>query len=156
MGNHCTPRDIGHLAHQLASGASAVSQRAAVNRAYYAAYHALIGVAELVPGNDQSGPQGSMAHRELPRRLRNWRFLPTTLTRLKPLANQARQAASQLSAAIDVRELADYSLGEGVDQGMVEMQLYRMEELLTFADTVRAELDRLTPKGTIEDESSVA
>lgn len=143
MGNHCTPHEIGQLAHALASADTAVSRRAAVNRAYYAAYHALIGFASLVPGNDNCGPQGSLAHRELPRRLRNWRFLPSELARLKQLTSQARQAAIQLSAAIDIRELADYALQEDVNSGMVQMQLQRMDDLLSFAASVKLEMDRL-------------
>src|SRR5690606_2719522 len=120
--------DFEKLAIDLVANAkgSEAALRAAINRAYYAAFHAALYVARLVPGNDAEGVRGRLRHREVPRRLRNWRLLPTAYTRLKPLARRARLAAAALDAAIDYRELADYSLEDEVSVDIAAMQLERV------------------------------
>jgi hypothetical protein len=144
MARTCTPRDIEDLARDLAGRSEECARRAAINRAYYAAFHAILPVASWVPGNDdEKGAQGALAHRELPRRLRDWRFLPLELARLRSLAKKAKVAAGELSAAIAVRELADYSLDDAVDDSMVQLQLERMKVVLDFADEAQAEYERL-------------
>ena len=107
---NCTPLDIEALAISLAGQEPEAARRAAINRAYYAAYLAAEELAKLVPGNETRGAFGLLGHREVPRRLRNWRLLPAEFTRLKAQTSAARIAAAALEAAIDVRELADYSL----------------------------------------------
>lgn len=97
----------------------------------------------LVPGNDSKGVYGLLGHREVPRRLRNWRFLPVNYTRLKPLTSQARLAAAALDAAIDAREMADYSLEDDVTPDLVAMQLARVRSVLEFVETTQNELNRL-------------
>lgn len=147
MNLSCTPHDLASLAQTLAEQTDPVSKRTSINRAYYAAYHALYPIAGLVPGDDASGPQGAMRHREVPRRLRDWRFLPQSLTRLKPLATEARVVAGLLTSAIEVREQADYRLESDMDASMVTMQLERMQAALSFASKVESELDRLDEEG---------
>lgn len=140
---HCTPHDLSVLARELAAATTEVAKRTAINRAYYAAYHAILPIADWVPGSNSRGAQGNLSHRELPRRLRDWRLLPSGLARLRALASKAKTAAGQLEGAIAVRELADYSLSEDIDDALVSLQLDRMQVVLDFATEAQAEYERL-------------
>jgi hypothetical protein len=140
----CTPRDIAELATRLVAGPGTVDWRAGVGRAYYASYHAITPLAELVPGADDArGPQGQLAHRELPRRLKAWRKLPPAYARLRQFDARARLAAATLAAAIAEREQADYHLDAEYRQEAALLQIERMKDLLQFADDMQVELARL-------------
>lgn len=142
----CTPDQLAQLAQELCAGEneSDVRCRASCSRAYYAAYHALEPLLQVVPGSPEGvGAQGGLKHREVPRRLRSLQRLPMEYARLRRYATDGKVAALTYQSALDARERADYLMNDLLAREDAEDQLGRMSQLLEFAQLLRSEFERL-------------
>lgn len=123
------------LAKELLVGddCSESKARASIGRSYYAAFHALKGLCELVPGDPPKYEERGLGHRQIAPRLRDWRLVSNKFPGLAYAAFEARTLASVYSACLEAREIADYDLDESPNAEVAKMQLARVQELLNFS-----------------------
>jgi hypothetical protein len=122
------------LAKSLASSGDEVSQRTAANRAYYCAYHALLPIAVELPEVNASPTPGRVGHREVMRRLEEWKHPDSRASCLK---HAAMIASRQLKGMIASREAADYHLGSDFPESLTKQQLLRTADILHFIKRVK-------------------
>lgn len=108
-----TKEDLLLLANELVLAASEVQWRAAVSRAYYAAYHGCLEWHSGMPLPGSSNGIGGGVHQQLLNRLRNgapeWS---------QPQRTLGRVLCHQLGALKARRTIADYDLGEPFDNAL--------------------------------------
>jgi uncharacterized protein (UPF0332 family) len=134
------PEDLVALAERLTQVDSEVERRAAVNRAYYAAHHAVLAVVKALPAVDKPLIPGRIGHREAQRRLEKWQHPNKELESLRQVAKANSLVLQQMIVA---REEADYRIDENHDHRQAAMQLARGKRLLRFVADVAS---RLNPK----------
>lgn len=121
-----TKEDLLQLARELVLTADEVQWRAAVSRAYYAAYHGCVVWHEGMPTPGSAGSKPVGVHQTLLNQLRNgapeWtpdhKFLGRTLS-------------AQLNALKAKRKVADYSLDEFFDQALAASDCAAAENLVS-------------------------
>lgn len=137
--------DLRDIAKDLVASpdCSECSVRASVNRAYYAAFHALEPLCRAVPGDAPlHGPDG-LSHKQIARRIRDMRLLAKQYPGLAKLALRAGVHASLYDAIKEARRDADYDLSTDFDIEAARLQLKRVQDLLDFAVHSKTEFDRL-------------
>src|SRR5688572_9857623 len=100
-------RDLMELAKRLAANEGMEADlRSAASRSYYAAFHALLPVAALLPAScEKARGAAYVSHTELIARLADWR--PSGASEcLKPLEFSARKIVRKMRAARELRESA--------------------------------------------------
>jgi uncharacterized protein (UPF0332 family) len=116
--------------------------RTATNRAYYAAFHAVLPIVEMLPAScDDARSAPHVTHAEVIARLFDWKPSGTHAC-LKPLNTSAGIAARQMRAAREMRELADYDLADEFSIDMFKEHLARTRAVMKFATQVVNEVDR--------------
>ena len=121
-----TKEDLLQLANELLLAANEVQWRAAVSRAYYAAYHGcLVWHAGMpTPGSAGGGKPGGV-HQQLLNQLRNgapeWSASQKFLGRI---------LSAQLGALKARRKIADYDLNEPFDRALAASNCAAAEQLV--------------------------
>lgn len=105
-----SPAELLALAEEL-KFTDGASRRAAISRAYYAAFHALQDA--VAPMVDQSdiGRNGCARHGAVLRSLRTWSQKHPDAKKRMALGVDATKAYSRLQTCLDGRERADYQMG---------------------------------------------
>lgn len=112
--------------------------RASVSRAYYAAFHALVPIANHLPPSSNVDRRVSyMSHHEVISRLKEWKPASAKLARLR---TTARTLAQVTSAARASRVRADYSLDQDVDIDDATTQLVRVRQILRIVSQISADI----------------
>lgn len=121
-----TKEDLLKLANELLIAATEVQRRAAVSRAYYAAYHGcLVWHAGMPTPGSPGGGKPVGVHQQLLNQLRNG--APEWSAAQKFLG---RMLSAQLSALKARRKIADYDLDEAFDQALATSDCAMAENLL--------------------------
>lgn len=127
--------DLIDLAGQLVLGEPAeVAVRASISRSYYAAFHAMLPVAETLPKSEKMPKSAyEVSHHELSERLREWKAADQ--------AQQGRSAAAiafrSMERARKLRIKADYKLDDRLDAREAHEQIVRAQQLVRHAATLR-------------------
>ena len=117
------PEDLLTWADSLPSG-SEVCCRAAVSRAYYAAYHDCVSFHDALPVPGIAPPHGGV-HELLCGRLQN----PAPETK-DPLRTRSRTRAQFLRALKHMRTVADYYLQDNVDHAVVANAISKARQIM--------------------------
>jgi hypothetical protein len=131
------PEELVALAERLTGIASEAERRAAVNRAYYAAHHAVLAIVRSLPQVEKPLIPGRIGHREAQRRLERWQHPIGALNALRPVAKANSVVLQQMIAA---REQADYRIDEDHDPREAHLQLARGKRVLRFVADVERRL----------------
>lgn len=124
------------------SGASETELRAAISRAYYAAFHSLVPFASRLPKSRVCPSDLSrMNHRELKERLIEWRTDEIS-TRLKSMVSIKSTLGRAVDTACNARVVADYRIGNEVSLAQAQTQIARVKAILRQARQIQAEIDR--------------
>lgn len=132
------PTDLEDFARRIASGAAdEVTVRAAISRAYYAAFHYLFDIAAALPKSAKCPDYVTeLTHHEMQCRFDEWQ-----LDVVAPGLSSNRILRDQLTASLKtVRKLrikADYRLGSDMTLADATMQLARVGRLKRAADEIR-------------------
>lgn len=124
------------------AGASEAELRAAISRAYYAAFHALVPFAGKLP-KSRVCPHDldRVNHRELRERLTEWRTGDVSL-RLSSMTATKSTLARAVEAACNARVIADYRMGNEVSLAEAQTQVERVKRILRHARLIQTEIDR--------------
>ncbi|WP_267105262.1 hypothetical protein [Xanthomonas sacchari] len=130
-------KDLRDFAKKFAvSESNEAELRAASSRAYYAAFHALLPLAELLPASDRCDPGAHhVGHRELQRRIQEWRTQDVH-PGLAQLTATKRQIVLALEAARSYREIVDYQLRDVVSLNETIAQVERVRRILRQANQI--------------------
>lgn len=124
------------------AGASETELRAAISRAYYAAFHALVPFAGKLPKSRVCPPGlDHVNHRELRERLTEWRT-DAVSPRLKSMIATKSTLSRAVEAACNARVIADYRMGNEVDLAEAQTQVERVKRILRQVKQIQAEIDR--------------
>lgn len=139
------PRDLTNLASRLIEETpDEAAVRAAVGRAYYAAFHRLLPLAEKLPKSDSHDANfPHMTHSDLLGRVREWRIGKDTP--LAPVAGWKSRASAvydQMRASRALRHEADYDLDLDVTIEDARMQIGRVKSIAAFCQQIENELAR--------------
>lgn len=111
--------------------ADEVSLRASASRAYYAAYHALLPFAEMLPASSIEHINAThLSHAEMGRRLKEWHVAGVS-TKLVPMTTTGAQLALAIRALRQTRELADYRLAATLSYNEANQQIQRARTVLS-------------------------
>jgi hypothetical protein len=133
------PIDLMKHAEALAHSETPVERRAAVNRAYYAAFHALQEVLEpMCDPDDDFGLNGAMHHRIVVEKLRRWQAQYPNKRIAMQFGTEASNLFSKFVDLKEARERADYFLGASGDQSVKEaiLAVSKAQRALQFAEKV--------------------
>lgn len=103
--------DLHALAVDLSAGANEVHWRSSISRAYYASYHACNDWHSQMPLPGTKAPPGTGMHQSFCHQLKN----PAPGT-AEALAKKSKLMGMMLDVMRDQRKVADYNLGDSVDQ----------------------------------------
>lgn len=140
-----TCEDLRSYAAELAGSATAEShRRCSISRAYYAAFHAALPLANVLPPSAGARPgDRHITHHELSCRLREWR-----VGGIHPRLNLMRRTSSVVARAIAssraARVKADYDLGDEVLASEVSSQLERTNQIMKALAQIENEMERLS------------
>jgi uncharacterized protein (UPF0332 family) len=143
-------QDLIDLASSMANaGASEAELRAAISRAYYAAFHALVPFAGRLP-KSRVCPDGldRVNHRELRERLTEWRTDGVS-ARLKAMTATKSTLSRTVEAACNARVVSDYRMGSDVSLAEAQTQVARVKCILRQVRQIQAEIDRDKSGGSI-------
>lgn len=117
-----------------------VELRAAVSRAYYAAFHLVLPLVDRMPPS-RNCPRNSTytSHEELTQRLHEWRT-EGVHPRLARLTTTRNQLVNTIQAARAARVKADYRLQANCDGGEVVMQLSRWQRVKQVMEQLQNEM----------------
>lgn len=115
------------------------ARRAAISRAYYCAYHAVLPVAEKLPPAAGFDVPKRIPHAQIASRLKDWR-VPATWSKASKRAGNPMTVAKQYRAALRERKRADYELDRVIPAVDVEIQLIRVAEINAFMTRLKAAL----------------
>lgn len=104
-------------ANQLTPGAP---RRAAISRAYYAAFHALQGPVDPMVEQEDRGRHGCAGHGVVLKCLRDWRTLHPDRKKALQHGADALKCFHLMRVCIDERERADYEMGLAGEVGPQE------------------------------------
>ncbi|MCC4613681.1 hypothetical protein LL963_16540 [Xanthomonas campestris pv. esculenti] len=142
------PTDLCDFARRYADSESDEAElRAASSRAYYAAFHALLPLAEMLPSSQRCDPRAQhIGHRELQRRLQEWRTdgVHSCLEKLKVTKNRIVLA---LEATRNYREVVDYELDDSVSLNETKAQVERARMILRHAEQIYLAMGRAGSDG---------
>lgn len=122
-----TAADLRALASDLANQSGECAHRAAISRAYYAAFHHCRQWHDSLPAPGSSTGKGGGAHQLLINQLQN----PAPEV-IDPNRQKSRRAAVNLTALRAQRNIADYDLNLPVPAGDVATHLLAVDNLLTL------------------------
>ena len=130
--------DLQGLANELSEdGSTEAKLRASVSRSYYAAFHALMPLAELLPPSSDARPNAKkITHHELESRLLEW--LGSEESAVPAHRELRRQIAGTLQAARAARVKADYRLDLDLTAGDAQSQYHRARKLIRKVEEVLA------------------
>lgn len=134
------PEELLAYAKAFGPTCTEVEARAALSRAYYAAYHATAAHLSRFPA-EITDSDDHLRHREAWRRLKAWRA-PEAYAACRTMGAAAKRAAIAFDAALKARALADYDLGDDVDHTDVVAQCARVRDVLRFITQVEIALQR--------------
>lgn len=113
---------------------SEVVLRSSVSRAYYAAFHALLPLVELLPPSSKS--RGSnVTHAEVTERISEWR-VSDVCPQLGDYREIKGRALRAMETARAKRVIADYRLGHTVSAQECAAQLVRVQQIVRSADAL--------------------
>ncbi len=138
-----TEQDLIDFASSAAkAGASETELRAAISRAYYAAFHALVPFANKLP-RSRVCPRdlNRVNHSELRERLTEWRTDDVS-PQLKSMTATKSTLWRAVEAACNTRVMADYRMGNEVGLAEAQTQVERVKRILRQAKQIQAEIDR--------------
>jgi uncharacterized protein (UPF0332 family) len=136
-------QDLVEFAVNMAkAGASEAELRAAISRAYYAAFHALVPFASKLP-KSRVCPRdlNRVNHRELKERLAEWRTDDVS-SRLRAMTATKSTLSRAVEAACNARVMADYRMGIEVSLAEAQTQIERVKRILRQAKQIQTEIDR--------------
>lgn len=113
---------------------SEVVLRSSVSRAYYAAFHALLPLVELLPPSAKSYGV-KMTHSEVTERLSEWK-VAEVCPQLGGYREIKGRALRAMETARAKRVIADYRLGHTVNAEECAAQLVRVQQIVRAADTL--------------------
>ncbi len=121
----------------VGDGASEVELRAASSRAYYAAYHSLLWLGDLLPPSSSFDPRSMhIGHRELRRRISEWKT-DTVHPGLAALGVVKNHVSLALETSRKFREACDYQLDEQISFNEARAQVERARRILRHATQFR-------------------
>lgn len=120
--------DLLRLAMSLSASSSEVKRRAAIGRAYYAAYHRCLDWEQALPGRGDHG-QLHGSHERLIARLKHPHHACDAAT-----ANESRHLGGQLEKQRGHRTMADYRIKGRLPPDALEEQLQLAQEILALCD----------------------
>ena len=124
------------------AGATEVELRAAISRAYYAAFHVLVPFVDKLPRSRICPPDlDRMSHRELRERLAEWRT-DNISPRLKSMTATKSILRRAVEVACNARVVADYRMGNEVSLAEAQTQVERVKAILRQAKQIQAQIDR--------------
>jgi len=137
-------KDLREFAKQnCGSSADEATLRASASRAYYAAYHALLPFVECLPVSDAGDPRATtVGHREMLRRLREWRT-SSMHPKLAGMGATKAQLVLAMRALRETREVADYHIDGNMSRNEVVQQVERCRKVLGWA--IQIQQIRTTP-----------
>lgn len=135
-----SPKDLLTFAESAPTGCDEATNRSALSRAYYAAYHSLLEHLQQFPPESGSDSE-HLGHREAWRRLKNWR-VPAAYESVGNMKPSAKRVALDYKAALDARALADYELDSSVSESEVKAQCRRVRAVFLFANQLELQLQR--------------
>ena len=122
----------------LGPDATEVELRAASSRAYYAAYHGLLWLADLLPPSEQCDERSRhIGHRELGRRISEWKT-ESLNPRLGGLKVVKKDVCIALEASRVFRETCDYRLDRQITFTQARAQVERARRILRHVEQFRA------------------
>jgi len=111
-----------------------VELRSSMSRAYYAAFHALLPLVEVLPCSVKAKGE-QISHFEVVERLSEWRVEDVC-----PALSQYRDVKGRLLRTMDAarakRVMADYRLGQNVTLGEAVSQIKRVEQVLSSVNVL--------------------
>lgn len=133
---------ITFAAETAKAGASEVALRAAVSRAYYAAFHALAPFADQLPRSKKCPTSlQRMSHTELRERLAEW-DTDGICPGLKQMTGTKGVLRRAMEVAYTARVVADYRIGNEMPLAEAQTQVARVKQILRAAQAIQAEIDR--------------
>lgn len=128
------PEDLLALAKTLSVSPGA-SRRAAISRAYYAAFHALQDALDPMMATSDLGPNGCATHAAVQRKLARWSQLHPDKKKAMGFGAQATIMAQRLQYCREERERADYHMGPAgeVDLPTANGVIAKAEAVIKFA-----------------------
>lgn len=125
---------LAYAASIATDGCCEVAHRSSMSRAYYAAFHSMLPLVEMLPASAKSRG-AEVTHVELTERLAEWKVagVCAPLNRYKDVKARALRA---MEAARAKRVVADYRLGQEVDASSCTAQLERVRQICRAADTL--------------------
>lgn len=137
------PADLIEFASEAAKPEASEAQlRAAVSRAYYAAFHMLAPFAGKLP-RSRSCPDdlSRLSHQELQERLIEWRTDGIS-PRLRTMTATKDKLWRAVSTACRSRIIADYRIGSQVNLSDAQTQIERVKQISRLSIQIQAEIER--------------
>jgi hypothetical protein len=135
-----TPRELLEFSSIFCSASTECEIRAAASRAYYAAFHAFLPIALILPATSADAlGRRYVSHRELLNRLQRW-SPGGKYEQLKKLASSANTAWRVMQASRAERERADYELSDTFTSANAKQQVARAKHLLVIAQQITSEI----------------
>lgn len=124
------------------AGATEVELRAAISRAYYAAFHTLVPFVDKLPRSRNCPPDlDRMSHRELRDRLAEWRT-DNISPQLKSMTVTKSTLRRAVEVACNARVVADYRMGNEVSLAEAQTQVERVKGILRQVQQIQTQIDR--------------
>lgn len=138
-----SPTDLIDFASNAAkAGAPEAQLRAAISRAYYAAFHTLAPFADKLPrSRNCPNDLNRMSHRELKERLLEWNTDGIN-PRLKAMTVTKSKLSRAFNAACNARVVADYRIGNEITLADAQTQVERAREITRLNMQIQAEIER--------------
>lgn len=142
-----TVADLKAYAAALACSESDETQlRSSMSRAYYAAFHAALPLAERLPESVGGRSMDHITHHELSARLSEWKVSGAE-PRLARLRKTAGALASAMNSSRAARVKADYKLSVQVELAEAIAQGQRTKQILRILGQIETEMAR--PKAPV-------
>jgi hypothetical protein len=116
------------------SECSEVMMRSSISRAYYAAFHALLPLVELLPPSSKCRGL-DVTHVEVTERISEWK-VGGVCPQLNDFRDVKGRALRAMETARAKRVIADYRLGHDVNGQECAAQLVRVRQVVRAADTL--------------------
>lgn len=135
--------DLKNFATERTNGQhSEIELRAAISRAYYAAFHAAAPFVEMLPRSKKCPKaQNHLSHQELTDRLHEWKTAGVH-PKLAQMTETRNQLVNTMEAARTERVRADYRLALTCDETMLKAQLQRLGRISQVLTQINGELKR--------------
>ncbi|HBG88889.1 MAG TPA: hypothetical protein DDX20_01545 [Stenotrophomonas sp.] len=125
---------LGYAKSLAEQGADECQLRASMSRSYYAAFHALLPLVELLPPSAKARGR-EVTHVEVTERLVEWK-VDDVCVELSSFRDIKARAQRAMDTARSKRVIADYRLGNDVNHSDAMGQIHRVEQVIRAAKTL--------------------